>query len=155
RSKSSEIRIVGLPKSGDKKQNEIAKLLGVSPKYVSSTKKRYEETGSVSDRSRLERLEKILYLVIKNSPLISKTQGVRINISCVNRDLIDQLIIDPELQNGGGSAGIWRCISYKDTGICNIYTGRINQFVNINTLENNLLSSVELLFESNDPWHTV
>ncbi|RNA27687.1 hypothetical protein BpHYR1_020726 [Brachionus plicatilis] len=114
----------------------------------------------------------------------SKTQVVRItvrvtqkidkkDISGVNRDLIGQLIIDPELfsvtspifrslifhqkfciprlQNGGGSAGIWRCISYKGTGICNIYTGRINQFVNINTLENNLLSSVELLFESNDP----
>ncbi|RMZ97722.1 hypothetical protein BpHYR1_043629 [Brachionus plicatilis] len=29
-----------------------AKLLGVSPKCVSSTKKRYEETGSVSDRNR-------------------------------------------------------------------------------------------------------
>ncbi|RNA20478.1 hypothetical protein BpHYR1_002398 [Brachionus plicatilis] len=38
-------QIVGLLKSGDKKQNEIAKLLGVSPKCVSSTKKRYEETG--------------------------------------------------------------------------------------------------------------
>ncbi|RMZ97786.1 hypothetical protein BpHYR1_045716, partial [Brachionus plicatilis] len=33
-------------------QNEKAKLSGVSPKCVSSTKKRYEETGSVSDRSR-------------------------------------------------------------------------------------------------------
>jgi hypothetical protein len=58
----------------------------------------------------------------------------------------------PRLQNGGGSAGIWGCISYKGTGICNIYTGRINQFVYINTLENNLLPSVELLFEPDDPW---
>ncbi|RNA34249.1 hypothetical protein BpHYR1_007010 [Brachionus plicatilis] len=41
-----------LAHKNDKKQNEKAKLLGISPKCVSSTKKRYEETGSVSDRSR-------------------------------------------------------------------------------------------------------
>ncbi|RMZ93390.1 disintegrin and metallo ase domain-containing 10-like [Brachionus plicatilis] len=52
-------QIVGLLKSGDKKQNEIAKLLGVSPKCVSSTKKRYEDTGSVSDRSRSGRPRKL------------------------------------------------------------------------------------------------
>ena len=52
-------QIVGLLKSGDKKQNEIAQLLGVSPKCVSSTKKRYEETGTVSDRSRSGRPKKL------------------------------------------------------------------------------------------------
>ncbi|RNA41549.1 hypothetical protein BpHYR1_007399 [Brachionus plicatilis] len=39
----------------------------------------------------------------------------------------------PRLQNG-----VWLCISHKGTGICNIYTGRINQFHYIKTLENNL-----------------
>ncbi|RNA24013.1 Homeodomain-like DNA binding domain-containing transcription [Brachionus plicatilis] len=38
-------------KNGRLWQNEIAKLLGVSPKCVSSTEKRYEETSSVSNRS--------------------------------------------------------------------------------------------------------
>ncbi|RNA42508.1 hypothetical protein BpHYR1_038679 [Brachionus plicatilis] len=38
------------------------------------------------------------------------------------------------------------------TGICKIYTGRINQFVYINTMENSLFPFVELLFEPDDPW---
>lgn len=230
-------QIVGLLKSGDKKQNEIAKLLGVSPKCVSSTKKRYEETGSVSDRSRSGRPRKLsfrdenyIFREIRKDPTLSyqklatdfnsKTQGVRIskytvmrflkkkgleshtavrkplltlkdrlkrykwckqrlnwtvndwsrvifsdesNFEVLNRK--SRVIVKrfknekfhpkfciPRLQNGGGSAGIWGCISYKGTGICNIYTGRINQFVYINTLENNLLPSVELLFEPNDTW---
>lgn len=58
----------------------------------------------------------------------------------------------PRLQKGGGSAGIWGCISYKGTGVSNIYTGRINQHVYINTLENNLLPSADLLYEPDDHW---
>ncbi|RNA36036.1 hypothetical protein BpHYR1_009669 [Brachionus plicatilis] len=54
-------QIVGLLKSGDKKQNEIANMLGESPKCVSSTKKRYQETGTVSDRSRSGRPRKLTF----------------------------------------------------------------------------------------------
>ncbi|RNA04805.1 hypothetical protein BpHYR1_054484 [Brachionus plicatilis] len=66
-------------------------------------------------------------------------------MSGINRELIVQIIFIDEsnfevlnyhpkfciarLQNGVGSAGIWRCISYKGTGISNIYTRQINQFV--------------------------
>ncbi|RMZ99219.1 hypothetical protein BpHYR1_010164, partial [Brachionus plicatilis] len=42
----------------------------------------------------------------------------------------------PELQNAGGSVGIWGCINHKGAGCCSIYTGRINQFVYMDTLEN-------------------
>ena len=52
---------MGLLKSEDKKQNEIANMLGVSPKCVSSTKKRYEETGTVSDRSQPGRPRKLTF----------------------------------------------------------------------------------------------
>ncbi|RNA44607.1 hypothetical protein BpHYR1_035200 [Brachionus plicatilis] len=56
----------------------------------------------------------------------------------------------PRLQNGGDSSAVfWRCISYKGTGTCNIYTGRINQFVYINTLENNILASTFSLDNNN------
>ena len=54
-------QIVGLLKSGDKKQNEIANMLGVSQKCVYSKKKRYEETGTVSDRSRSGRPRKLTF----------------------------------------------------------------------------------------------
>jgi transposase len=54
-------QIIGLLRSGDKKQREIAELLGVSPKCVSATKQRYEETGSVGDRERSGRPRKLSY----------------------------------------------------------------------------------------------
>jgi len=46
----------------------------------------------------------------------------------------------PCVQGGGGSAGIWGCISHKGTGVSNIYTGRINQYTYKNTLENCLFT---------------
>ena len=65
---------IGLLKGGGKTQQEIAELVGVSQKCVSSIKKKHESTGQVSDFRRsgrlveisetnhifLERLEKIL-----------------------------------------------------------------------------------------------
>ncbi|CAF0809441.1 unnamed protein product [Brachionus calyciflorus] len=60
--------------------------------------------------------------------------------------------VSDNLQNGGGSAGIWGCISSKGTGVCNIYTGRTNQYVYKETLENHLLPSVELFYDPEDHW---
>lgn len=54
----------------------------------------------------------------------------------------------PRLQGGGGSVGIWGCISFKGTGVGNIYTGRINQVSYIECLENCLLPSIDLLAEN-------
>ncbi|RNA04004.1 hypothetical protein BpHYR1_001295 [Brachionus plicatilis] len=73
-----------------------AKLLGVSPKCVSSTKKRYEEIGTVSDRSRSGRPWKLtlrdenyIFREIRKDPTScyqklatdfnSETQAVRIS----------------------------------------------------------------------------
>ena len=58
----------------------------------------------------------------------------------------------PKLQNGGGSVGIWGCINHKGTGCCSIYTGRINQFVYMDTLENQLLPSAEIFFDQSQHW---
>ena len=60
--------------------------------------------------------------------------------------------ITPRLQGGGGSAGIWGCFSYAGTGVSRIYTGRINQHLYINTLEECLLPSVQLLIGHNNPY---
>ncbi|RNA28541.1 hypothetical protein BpHYR1_020276 [Brachionus plicatilis] len=96
----------------------LESLLGVSPKCVSSTKKRYSETCTVSGRSPPGRPRKEIRknpTSIKNTPLILilRLKGD------LNRDLIGQLMIGPELknekfpkfcisrlQNGGGLAGI-------------------------------------------------
>ncbi|RNA19634.1 Homeodomain-like DNA binding domain-containing transcription factor, partial [Brachionus plicatilis] len=91
-------------------QNEIAKLLGVSPKCVSSTKKRYEETGTVSDRSRSGRPRKLtlrdesyIFREIRKYPsssyqklytdFNSKTQAVRIRKYTIMRFLQKKRLI--------------------------------------------------------------
>ena len=48
----------------------------------------------------------------------------------------------PRLQGGGGSVGIWGCISHKGIGYSNIYEGRINQYAYIDTLESCLKPSI-------------
>lgn len=58
----------------------------------------------------------------------------------------------PRLQNGGGSVGIWGCISHKGVGQCSIYTGRINQFVYKETLENKLLPTARQFFRRGHGW---
>ncbi len=60
--------------------------------------------------------------------------------------------ITPRLQGGGGSAGIWGCFSHAGTGVSRIYTGRINQYLYIDTLEECLLPSAQLLIGGNSPF---
>ncbi|RNA23863.1 hypothetical protein BpHYR1_043282 [Brachionus plicatilis] len=78
------------------RQRHILEIQVVSPKCVSSTKKRYEETGTVSDRSRSGRPRKLtlrdknyIFREIRKDPTSSdqklatdfnsKTQAVRIS----------------------------------------------------------------------------
>ncbi|RNA14184.1 paired box and transposase domain containing, partial [Brachionus plicatilis] len=35
----------------------------------------------------------------------------------------------PSVQKGGGSVGIWGCMSYEGVGCCSTYTRRINQYI--------------------------
>ena len=57
------------------------------------------------------------------------------------------------VQAGGGSAGIWGCISHKGTGCCEVYTGRIDQYRYAETLENAMLPSVELFYHPDEHWY--
>ena len=54
----------------------------------------------------------------------------------------------PRLQGGGGSDGIWGCISHKGIGYSSIYTGRINQYSYRDTLENALKPSAQLFYNN-------
>ena len=58
----------------------------------------------------------------------------------------------PRVQGGGGSIGIWGCISHKGTGVCQVYTGRINQHSYKETLENALLPSKEIMYSPEQAW---
>ncbi len=58
----------------------------------------------------------------------------------------------PRVQGGGGSIGIWGCMSSNGTGVAQVYKGRMNQFSYRDVLENALLPSAEILFEDTTPW---
>jgi len=58
--------------------------------------------------------------------------------------------ITPRLQGGGGSAAILGCFSYAGTSVSKINTGRINQYLYIDTLEEFLLPSAQLLIGKNN-----
>ncbi|CAF1073530.1 unnamed protein product [Brachionus calyciflorus] len=71
-------QIVGLLKGGGKTQQEIAELVGVSQKFVSSIKKKHESTGQLSDLRRSGRARKLnfrdesfIFREIRKNPTLS------------------------------------------------------------------------------------
>jgi transposase len=52
----------------------------------------------------------------------------------------------PRLQGGGGSVGIWGCISHKGIGYAKIYDGRIDQYAYKDTLESCLKPSISTFY---------
>ena len=60
--------------------------------------------------------------------------------------------IEAKTQGGGGSLGIWGCISGSGTGCCFIYNNRMDQFQYLEVLDNYLLPSLEILISGGDEW---
>jgi hypothetical protein len=52
-----------------------------------------------------------------------------------------------KVQGGGGSVGIWGCISINGAGVCRCYFNRMNTELYIETMENSLKPSIDLLYE--------
>ena len=71
----------------------------------------------------------------------------RVFVKRYHSEKFDNKFVVPRLQGGGGSAGIWGCFSFRGTGVCNVYTGRINQYSYISTLENCLIPSATCFME--------
>ncbi|CAF1041977.1 unnamed protein product [Brachionus calyciflorus] len=98
-------QIVGLLKDGCKTQQEIAELVGVSQKCVSSIKKKHESTGQVSDLRRSGRPRKLnfrhesyIFREIRKNPTLSyinlavdfnaKFSNVKVSKATIRRLLI-------------------------------------------------------------------
>ena len=62
----------------------------------------------------------------------------------------DSRFIKQRVQAGGGSIGIWGCMSMKGTGCRKVYSGRMEQNLYMDTLDNELIP--ELLVDSDKPW---
>lgn len=61
-------------------------------------------------------------------------------------------MLDQRVQSGGGSVGVWGCISSKGAGVCRTYSGRIDSDEYIATLENALMPSVDMLVSDQSDW---
>lgn len=60
--------------------------------------------------------------------------------------------IVPRLQGGGGSIGIWGCFSFKGTGNCKTYTGRVDQFKYQDILQECLIPTKQLFYGRRTDW---
>ena len=56
----------------------------------------------------------------------------------------------PRLQDGGRSECIWSCFNFNGVGVCNIYTGQINQHTYKETLDNYMVPSVGILIDQKE-----
>jgi hypothetical protein len=98
----------------------------------------------------VEVLANVIFSDESNLEVINRKS--RIFVKRLRSEKYEPRFCTPCVQGGGGSAGIWGCISHKGTGVCQIYTGRINQYTYKTTLENCLLPSVDLFYTENTPW---
>lgn len=63
----------------------------------------------------------------------------------------DRMLV-PRLQGGGGSVGIWGCITSAGPGLYTIYTGRLDHKRYINILENTLIPTGHLYYGLDMDW---
>ena len=63
-----------------------------------------------------------------------------------------QRYLQPRIQNGGGSTGIWGCIAYDGPGHHTLFDGRVNRWNYVETLENCLMPTVRQYFRPDQAW---
>lgn len=98
----------------------------------------------------VEQWSKVIFSDESNYEVINRKS--RVFVKRLKEEKYLHRFLQPRLQGGGGSVGIWGCISHKGTGVCELYTGRMNQYRYKDTLENSLLPSAELFYDKEQPW---
>lgn len=61
--------------------------------------------------------------------------------------------VKSRVQAGGGSICVWGCIAHSGAGVCKTYSGKMNSVLYIDTLENELKASVDLLMDGSEDWY--
>lgn len=95
-------------------------------------------------------LEKMVFSDESNYQVINRKCKVLVR-RLKNEKYSDRMVV-PRLQGGGGSIGIWGCISIHGAGLCSLYQGRLNARRYIEILENNLIPSRDLFFGETSDW---
>lgn len=97
-----------------------------------------------------ERWKRVIFSDEANFEVVNRKNVIFIKRR-VNEKYV-QRYCKPRVQGGGGSVGIWGCMSGSDTGVSNIYSGRLNAYLYEEILENGLVPSKDLLFSGDDDW---
>ncbi|CAF1033785.1 unnamed protein product [Brachionus calyciflorus] len=150
-SEAQRWQIIRLLKEKTKSQQEIADLVGVSKKCVFITKCNYEKTKRSLGPKNYQGLGDPQSLPVEMSLTFLERKS-RVFVKRFTYEKYHPKFCLPKLQNGGGSGGIWGCINHQGTGCCTIYSGRINQFVYMENMENHLLPSAEIFFDQSQDW---
>ena len=95
-------------------------------------------------------LNKIIFSDESNFQVINRDNKVLVRRHA-NEKYLDRNIV-PRLQGGGGSIGIWACITNEGSGMHMLYSGRMDQYKYIETLENALLPTRDIFFPNDDSW---
>lgn len=82
-----------------------------------------------------------------------KNRKSRVSVRRFAHEKNDPRFVVQRFQGGGGSVGIWGCITEHGTGVCHVYDGRLDQNRYIDILENCLLPSIDLYYSENAVVH--
>lgn len=97
-----------------------------------------------------EQLKKIIFSDESNFTILNRKNRVKIRRH-YNEKYHSRFIV-PRLQGGGGSVGIWGCITYQGPGLLTLYDGRMDQYNYIETLENALIPTRDLFLGGDPGW---
>jgi len=95
-------------------------------------------------------LKKIIFSDESNFTVLNRKN--RVLIRRHHNENFHSRFIVPRLQGGGGSVGIWGCITYHGPGLSLLYDGRMNQYNYIETLENASIPTRNIFFSGDDQW---
>ena len=97
-----------------------------------------------------DQLRRIIFSDESNFTVINRKN--RVIIRRRHNEKFHSRFIVPRLQNGGGSVGIWGCITCDGPGLSFLYDGRMNGERYIETLENALIPTRDLFFSDEPNW---
>ena len=92
----------------------------------------------------VEEQSRVIFLDESNFEVINRK--TKLKVKRFQNEKFHEKFVQPRVQGGGGSAGIWGCISHKGPGCASLYSGRINADRYIETLKNHLLPSATLFY---------
>ena len=95
-------------------------------------------------------LRKIVFSDESNFELFNRK--MRVHVRRFSSEKYSARMLTPRVQGGGGSIGIWGCITYDGPGIHTLYSGRLDRFRYIEILENALIPTANKYFGDDLNW---